>query len=104
MTQNHGHDSPEAERLPLANGAPTPKRSLKDICLELRDKVDDFLRLEQTTPMLKQVQRQVLVSMGVVEEALTRYECASSPACPPSPRPPLTSDCAPNPSADSFPG
>ncbi|KAI5928294.1 hypothetical protein F4810DRAFT_647830 [Camillea tinctor] len=48
-------------------------RSLYDVCRELREKVDAFLAEEPETSLLRNVQAQVRVSMGVVEEALSRY-------------------------------
>ncbi len=64
------------------------RRSLQDVCLELRDKVDTFLAQEASTPQLKQVQQQVRVSMAVVDTALARYECAFSFPRFPGPCPP----------------
>ena len=49
------------------------QRSLRDVCLELRDRVDAFLQKEHESPLLKGVQEQVRVSIGVVDEALKRY-------------------------------
>ncbi|KAK5994049.1 FAD synthase [Cladobotryum mycophilum] len=48
-------------------------RSLRDVCLEMRDKVDAFLAEEQETQLLRGVQEQLRISMGVVEEALAKY-------------------------------
>lgn len=52
-----------------------PPRTLQDVCLELRERIDAFLAEEPETPLLRNVQAQLRVSMGVVEEALGRYRC-----------------------------
>ncbi|KAF9874445.1 FAD synthetase [Colletotrichum karsti] len=51
----------------------SPPRSFYDVCVELRDKVDAFLAEEPKTSVLRNVQEQLRVSMGVVDEALARY-------------------------------
>ncbi|KAK2055707.1 adenine nucleotide alpha hydrolases-like protein [Colletotrichum caudatum] len=48
-------------------------RSFYDVCNELRNRVDAFLAEDQKTEVLRNVQSQMRVSMGVVEEALARY-------------------------------
>ncbi|GKT97449.1 phosphoadenosine phosphosulfate reductase [Colletotrichum tofieldiae] len=53
---------------------PSP-RSFYDVCDELRLRVDAFLAEDQNTEVLRNVQAQLRVSMGVVEEALARYRC-----------------------------
>jgi FAD synthetase len=62
------------------NGHPTEphcamsnRSSFRDVCFELRDKVEAFLAEEQKTTLLRDVQAQVRVSIGVVEEALDKY-------------------------------
>lgn len=50
-----------------------PPRSLRDKCLELRDKVEAFIAEEPDTQILRDVQSQVIKSIGVVDEALERY-------------------------------
>jgi len=50
------------------------RRTLPAICYELRGKIDAFLREDITDDdVLRSVQAQVGVSMGVIEEALRRY-------------------------------
>ena len=50
-------------------------RSLYDVCVDLRDRVDAFLTEEDPgTEVLRGVQRQLRISMGVVEEALAKYQ------------------------------
>jgi len=61
-----------------------PHRSLHDVCLELRERVDAFLAEKPETPLLRNVQAQLRVSMGVVEEALGRYRCVFLLLCLPS--------------------
>jgi hypothetical protein len=78
MIQDHGQLAPEARQLPLVNGASAAKRSLQEVCQDLRDRIDTFLNEEQSTELLKQVQQQLRISMGVVEDALTEYECVGS--------------------------
>lgn len=88
MTQNRGeHAAVAAYRAKSAlNGYPAnpkcadpPPHSLHDVCLELREKIDDFLAEEPETPLLRNVQAQLRVSMAVVEEALGRYQCVFFP-------------------------
>ncbi|KAM5360658.1 hypothetical protein ACJZ2D_013618 [Fusarium nematophilum] len=50
-----------------------PSRSLRDKCLEVKDKVDAFLAEEPDTQLLRDVQAQLRVSIEVVEEALDKY-------------------------------
>ncbi|CAG7555928.1 unnamed protein product [Fusarium equiseti] len=50
-----------------------PPRSLRDKCLELRDKVEAFIAEEPETQLLRDVQSQVRKSIEVVDEALQRY-------------------------------
>lgn len=96
MIQGHGpHDDAtaayQAGPTELFNGDPAgqPKgadrsaRSLHDVCLELSEKVDAFLSGEPETPLLRNVQEQLHLSMGIVEEALRQYTCVFSPLTPP---------------------
>ncbi|KAF2670507.1 phosphoadenosine phosphosulfate reductase [Microthyrium microscopicum] len=48
--------------------------SLRDVCLELKEKVDAFLAKKQETDLLRDVQAQLRVAIGVVDEALTTFE------------------------------
>ncbi|KAI3555215.1 phosphoadenosine phosphosulfate reductase [Colletotrichum abscissum] len=63
-----------------ANGYPakphsseSSPRSFQEVCQELKDKVDAFLADDQKTDVLRNVQKQLRASMGVVDEALARY-------------------------------
>ncbi|KAI3332626.1 phosphoadenosine phosphosulfate reductase [Ustulina deusta] len=49
-------------------------RSLHDICLRLREKVDGFLAENPSTALLRNLQARVREAMGVVDEAFQRYE------------------------------
>ncbi len=59
--------------LPTAATPAASRRSLSDVCLELRSKVDAFLAEEPETAQLRRVQAQLRLSMAVVDEALERY-------------------------------
>ncbi|KAF4461282.1 fad synthetase [Fusarium albosuccineum] len=50
-----------------------PPRSLRDKCLEVKDKVDAFLAEDPDTQLLRDVQSQLRISIDVVEEALEKY-------------------------------
>jgi FAD synthetase len=58
--------------VPIMISTPPP-RSLRDKCLELRDKVEAFLVEEPKTQILRDVQDQVRKSIEAVDEALHRY-------------------------------
>ncbi len=47
---------------------------LEDLCADFHKRLTKFLETETPTELLKQVQRQTRISLGVIEEALTRYE------------------------------
>jgi FAD synthetase len=49
------------------------RRALPDICFELQAKIDAFLSERTDDEVLRNVQSQVSVSMGVIHEALRRY-------------------------------
>ncbi|KAK4221432.1 hypothetical protein QBC38DRAFT_129703 [Podospora fimiseda] len=66
-------DGPRINGVAKPSDSP-PKRKLPEICYELRGKIDAFLREDITgDDVLRNVQTQVGVSMGVIEEALRRY-------------------------------
>jgi len=48
-------------------------RTLPDICYTLRRKVDAFLQAQTDDEVLRNVQTQARVSVGVIREALQRY-------------------------------
>ncbi|KAI0459713.1 phosphoadenosine phosphosulfate reductase [Xylaria acuta] len=52
----------------------SPPRSLYDVCLEIRNKVDDFLAEDHRGSTLQDVQARVREAIGVVDEAFQRYE------------------------------
>ena len=51
--------------------------SLSEICADFYARVGQFLNESglEDEPVLRAVQRQVRLSMGVIDEALSRYEC-----------------------------
>ncbi|KAI1275150.1 phosphoadenosine phosphosulfate reductase [Xylaria sp. FL0933] len=57
-----------------ADSASSSSRSLRDICLEVRRKVDSFLAENPKTPLLRDLQARVREAVGVVDEAFQRYE------------------------------
>jgi len=61
-----------------------PLRSLHTVCLKLNEKINSFLAEEPQTPLLRSAQAQLRVSMGVVEEALEKYQCVFLSLCLPS--------------------
>ena len=64
--------------------ASTP-RSLRDVGLELRGRIDAFLAEDPQTSLLRSVQAQLRLSMGVAEEALRRYRCVTPRSRAPRP-------------------
>ncbi|KAF4869941.1 putative FAD synthase [Colletotrichum siamense] len=76
----HAQGQHAVSAAPAANGYPakphlseSPPLSFHDVCVELRDKVDAFLAEDPKTDVLRNVQEQLRVSMGVVDEALATY-------------------------------
>jgi FAD synthetase len=51
----------------------TIPRALPAICFDLRAKIDAFLSEQPDDDVLRNVQRQIRVSMGVIHESLRRY-------------------------------
>lgn len=51
--------------------------SLRQVCLELQDKVEAFLAEDVDTKLLKGVQAQVKEAVGVIDDALERYRYVS---------------------------
>ncbi|KAJ2987134.1 hypothetical protein NUW58_g4672 [Xylaria curta] len=49
-------------------------RSLRDVCIEIRRKVDGFLAEDHDAPLLRDVQARVREAIAVVDEAFQRYE------------------------------
>lgn len=65
------------DNAPVINGHSDPEASLSPICTALAARVTGFLETEQATPLLKQVQEQTRVALGVIDEALERYRCVN---------------------------
>ncbi|KAI1302220.1 phosphoadenosine phosphosulfate reductase [Xylaria venustula] len=57
-----------------AASASSSHRTLHDICLEIRKKVDSFLAETPSNPLLRDLQARVRETIGVVDEAFQRYE------------------------------
>jgi len=76
MTQDpHPHqDDSQVNGVAKPASASDAPRTLPEICDELRRKVIAFLEEQTDDEVLRNVQSQVRVSMGVIEEALGRYE------------------------------
>ncbi|CRG86531.1 hypothetical protein PISL3812_03538 [Talaromyces islandicus] len=49
-------------------------RSLLDVSLALRDKIDTFLAHDAESPLLRRVQAQLRISIAVVDEALSKFQ------------------------------
>jgi hypothetical protein len=113
MAQDDGEQALGGARqaAPAPNGYPAKPelaadpgaRSLRDVCLELRERVDAFLAEEPETSLLREVQARLRVSMGVVEEALQRYQCVPPPPPPPPARTPPRARTTPLPQRPSPP-
>ncbi|KAI1116857.1 phosphoadenosine phosphosulfate reductase [Nemania sp. NC0429] len=82
MTQNPGARSTctASQTTPTINGyfakseSPSSSpRSLYDVCLEIRKKVDSFLAEKPSAPLLRNVQTRLREAIGVVNEAFERY-------------------------------
>ncbi|KAI1185803.1 phosphoadenosine phosphosulfate reductase [Nemania serpens] len=82
MTQNPSARSTltASQTTPTVNGylakleSPSlPPRSLHDVCLEIRKKVDNFLAEDPSAPLLRNVQIRLREAIGVVNEAFQRY-------------------------------
>ena len=62
----------------------TIPRALPGICFDLRAKIDAFLAEQPDDDVLRNAQRQVRVSMGVIHESLRRYGYVIGNYGPPS--------------------
>lgn len=56
-----------------ATAAAATVPSLRQVCLDLQDKLEAFLAEDVDTKILKSVQAQVKEAVGVIDEALERY-------------------------------
>lgn len=67
------------DNTPIVNGH---DESIYSTCAALATSVNAFLETEAPTPMLKAVQEQTRIALGVIEQALDRYRYfLSSPCC-----------------------
>ncbi|KAJ0326593.1 hypothetical protein COL5a_006780 [Colletotrichum fioriniae] len=77
MSNGNGeHAAAAANGYPAKPHSSESPRSFQEVCHDLKDKVDAFLANDQKTDVLRNVQKQLRASMGVVDEALARYRCA----------------------------
>ena len=58
---------------PVVNGRSNTGAGLLPICAALAARVKEFLESEPETKLLKSVQEQTRVALGVIDEALERY-------------------------------
>jgi FAD synthetase len=61
------------DNAPVVNGHSVHNASILPICTALAARVRAFLETEAPSPLLKRVQEQTRVALGVIDEALTRY-------------------------------
>jgi len=65
-----GGPSDTDDQLPIVNGQAT---SIAPICHALLARVTTFLETEAATPLLKAVQEQTRIALGVIDTALEKY-------------------------------
>lgn len=73
MPRHADPDDKPAATASIPNGAPVSSNSILPICNEIAGKVNAFLDSEAETPLLKRVQEQTRVALGVISTALERY-------------------------------
>lgn len=59
-----------------AEAGPDACPTLRQVCLELQDKVEAFLAEDVDTKLLRGLQAQVKEAVGVIDEALEKYRYA----------------------------
>lgn len=59
------------DNTPIANGYEI--ESIYPTCAGLAERIDNFLETEAPTPLLKAVQEQTRIALGVIGTALERY-------------------------------
>jgi hypothetical protein len=57
----------------VTNGLSTNHKSIRPICHALATRMATFLETEAPTPILKAVQEQTRVALGVIDAALEKY-------------------------------
>lgn len=72
------HDSSFAQNGAPVNGAAKPSasdipRTLEEVAVGLRRKVFNLLELETNDELLQNLQKQIRISIEVIEESLRRY-------------------------------
>jgi len=70
-----GGPSDTDDQLPIINGLAT----IAPICHALSARVTTFLETEAATPLLKAVQEQTRIALGVIDTALEKYRYFSLP-------------------------
>ncbi|EXF80877.1 phosphoadenosine phosphosulfate reductase [Colletotrichum fioriniae PJ7] len=74
MSNGNGeHAAAAANGYPAKPHSSESPRSFQEVCHDIKEKVDAFLADDQKTDVLRNVQKQLRASMGVVDEALARY-------------------------------
>jgi FAD synthetase len=68
--------TPADDNAPVINGYDT---SILPLCARLAARVNSFLETEAETPLLRAVQEQTRVALGVISSALDRYRYHLSP-------------------------
>jgi len=68
----HAPSDPD-DKPATTNGVPSSSNTILPICTEIAGKVNAFLESEVETPLLKKVQEQTRVALGVISTALERY-------------------------------
>lgn len=53
--------------------------SIRPLCIELARRVNRFLEAEAETPLLKRVQAQTEIALGVIDTALDKYRYVNWP-------------------------
>lgn len=74
--------SPSAQAGSRVNGTAKPSlpqapRTLEEVSIELRRKVFDLLQLQTNDELLQNLQKQIRVSLEVIEESFRRYRYVS---------------------------
>lgn len=65
---------PNDDKMPITNGQePASTKTMDSVSAELALRVRAFLEREAPTQILKQVQEQTKVALGVIDDALERY-------------------------------
>jgi FAD synthetase len=69
------------DNVPVVNGHSDPNASILPKCAALAAHVKAFLETEAPSPLLKQVQEQTRIALGVIDEALKKYRFVDLTCC-----------------------